>query len=285
MTLSESSLAMRLADHAKRWSVVISETMETNSSAIAFGVRDRAAVVLKVVKSPGDEWNAGRVLEAYDGRGSVRVLQWVGGAMLLERLEPATMLVELCANGRDDEATDILADVMAVMHSDVADVQAPSVAEWGQAFARYATREIRPLPSKLVEQASELFGHLVRTQSRPMLLHGDLQHFNVLFDRQRGWVAIDPKGVIGEREYEIGAILRNPVDDADLFCSAAAIERRIRHLEARLGVDRERSLSWAFAQAVLSAIWSIEDGEPPSAYASPIRLAEVLAPMIGEGGA
>ena len=43
-----------------------------------------------------------------------------------------------------------------------------------------------------------------------MLLHGDLQHYNVLLDKDRGWVAIDPKGVVGELEYEVGALLRNP---------------------------------------------------------------------------
>jgi streptomycin 6-kinase len=43
------------------------------------------------------------------------------------------------------------------------------------------------------------------------LLHGDLQHYNVLLDRKRGWLAIDPKGVVAEGEFELGAALRNPI--------------------------------------------------------------------------
>ena len=284
MTLSESAVAMRLADHANRWGVVIDETMETNTSAIAFGIRDRDAVVLKVVKSPGDEWNAGKVLQAFGGRGVVRAFECVPGAMLVERLRPGTALVELSSDGRDDEATDILAGVMHAMSPNEIHTESPGVADWGRSFARYAARYAPgsdpALPQHLVDRASETFDRLVQTQVKPRLLHGDLQHYNVLFDDQRGWVAVDPKGVIGEREYEIGAILRNPVGDPHLFCSVATIERRIRQFEARLNVDPDRTLQWAFAQAVLSAIWSIEDGDPPQAYAMPIRLAEVLALMI-----
>lgn len=52
-----------------------------------------------------------------------------------------------------------------------------------------------------------------------MRSRADLQHYNVLFDDARGWLAIDPKGVVGEVEYEIGAILRNPIERPDLFAA------------------------------------------------------------------
>jgi streptomycin 6-kinase len=40
----------------------------------------------------------------------------------------------------------------------------------------------------------------------------DLHHYNVLSDSGRGWLAIDPKGLVGEVEYEVGAAIRNPID-------------------------------------------------------------------------
>jgi streptomycin 6-kinase len=122
---------------------------------------------------------------------------------------------------------------------------------------------------------------LSASQHEPRLLHGDLQHYNVLFDSERGWLAIDPKGVVGETEYEIGAVLRNPIEQPDLFTSRDIIERRTRKLAERLGLDYGRILSWAFAQAVLSAIWEIEDGFPVDAMNPQLRLAEVLQPMLG----
>ena len=71
-----------------------------------------------------------------------------------------------------------------------------------------------------------MYVDLSGSQRSTRLLHGDLQHYNVLFDTDRGWLAIDPKGVVGELEHEIGAVLRNPDERPDLFLSSSVIERR-----------------------------------------------------------
>jgi streptomycin 6-kinase len=86
-------------------------------------------------------------------------------------------------------------------------------------------------------------------------------------------VAIDPKGVVGELEYEIGAILRNPVGYPDVFASISTIERRVEFLVNQLSLNFERVLRWTFAQAVLSAIWEIEDGQsgPSTDFAAKLR--------------
>jgi hypothetical protein len=65
--------------------------------------------------------------------------------------------------------------------------------------------------------------------------------------------------VIGELEFELGAWLRNPVGYPGLFARAAAVEERVAQLEQLLPIDRTRTLAWAFAQGVLSGIWTIED--------------------------
>ena len=113
-----------------------------------------------------------------------------------------------------------------------------------------------------------------------MLLHGDLQHYNVLFDRERGWIAIDPKGVVGELEYELGALLRNPVEQPEIFTNCRVIERRLQILCNTLNLDYERALQWSFAQAVLSAIWDVEDGYPVEQNHPALRLAHVLKQML-----
>jgi streptomycin 6-kinase len=118
------------------------------------------------------------------------------------------------------------------------------------------------------------------SQRSTRLLHGDLQHYNVLFDTDRGWLAIDPKGVVGELEYEIGAMLRNPDERPDLFLSPSVIERRVKQFTNRLNLNYERTIGWAFAQAVLSAIWGIEDGFSVDATNSSLRLAEAIRPML-----
>ena len=113
-----------------------------------------------------------------------------------------------------------------------------------------------------------------------MLLHGDLQHYNVLFDGVRGWTAIDPKGVVGELEYEVGALLRNPIEQPALFTKRSTIERRLEILCGALNLNRSRALRWSFAQAVLSAIWDVEDGKPVEQNHPALRLANVLKQMV-----
>jgi streptomycin 6-kinase len=104
-----------------------------------------------------------------------------------------------------------------------------------------------------------VYQDLTLSQGTTMLLHGDLQHYNVLFDHERGWVAIDPKGVVGELEYEVGALLRNPFELPELYTNAAIFNRRLEILTDLLHLDHSRALNWARAQSVLSRIWTIED--------------------------
>src|SRR5262249_62067687 len=118
------------------------------------------------------------------------------------------------------------------------------------------------LPADLLDRAASLYGELWRSQGPRVLLHGDLHHDNVLDGGLRGWLAIDPKGIIGERAYETGALLRNPTEDASRFARPEVIDRRVRILCERLALDRERVVGWGFAQAGRSALWGVEGRTP-----------------------
>ena len=247
--------AVRLHACATRWGLEVEPAFETPTSLIAFGRRGGDPVALKIIKAPGDEWDSGDVLAAFGGRGTVRVYEREPGAMLIERLSPGDSLVALSQCGRDDEATAILADVMLAMTPDAPPAKVATIAEWGRGFDR-----ARGLDAELVADAAARYRRLLDSQTDPRLLHGDLQHSNVLFDAARGWTAIDPKGVIGELEFEIGAALRNPVEAPALYADPIVVRRRVQIFAERLRLDARRILEWGFAQAVLSAIWEIEDG-------------------------
>jgi streptomycin 6-kinase len=270
----------RIQQHADDWCLLIEESFETETSVISFVSRDSQRLVLKVVKQEEDEWRSGEILEAFNGNGVVRVFEHTGGAMLLERLQPGTSLATLALNGRDEEATDILAGVIEKMSPGEAPHGCSTVKDWAKGFERYLTTGDERIPRELVESGGQVFADLCASQKRTRLLHGDLQHYNVLLDSQRGWLAIDPKGVIGELEYEIGAILRNPFERLDLFLLPATIARRIEQFATRLKLDYERTLRWAFAQAVLSAIWSVEDGFVVGPSHPSLRLAQVIRRML-----
>lgn len=249
----------RLHAKAVQWNVALDETRETATSVLGFGVRDETRVVLKLTKV-NDEAHAGKVLQAFDGSGAVRVYEAETGAMLVERLEPGDQLVSLVRRGNDAEATEVLAQVIGRLANHAPPDECPSVADWGRGFERYMRSGDQRISHELVRDAQDVFEALASTQQSTMLLHGDLQHYNVLFDHERGWTAIDPKGVVGELEYEVGALLRNPIELPELFTNRATIERRVEILTTLLPLDRARALQWSFAQAVLSAIWDVEEG-------------------------
>jgi streptomycin 6-kinase len=259
--------------------VAIDKTFETETSVVAFGLRREAPVVLKVSKHLSDEWHSGEILHAYDGAGMVRIYESEAGAVLLERLDPGNELVELVRAGNDEGATEILANVLHQLANHSAPHGCPTVFDWARGFDRYLNTGDQQVPAVLVHEAHELYRSLASSSLRTMLLHGDLHHYNVLFDRKRGWVAIDPKGVVGELEYEVGAILRNP-SEQPYFFSRVVIERRLQILSDALQLDYRRGLQWSFAQAVLSAIWDVEDGKRVAANHPGLILARTIETML-----
>jgi len=278
------AVRVRQNELARRWLVAITGSFETESSLVGFGLRDAEPVVLKVVKKPCDEWRSGEIARAFGGRGMVRVLEHDDGAALFERIIPGTALVEVTKDGRDTAATEILADVIASMSPDAAPSWCPTVSDWARGFTWYIDSGDTQIPAPLVHRASEIYTELCETQRGVRLLHGDLQHYNVLRDHHRGWLAIDPKGVVGEVECEVGALLRNPAELPAILSNPATIEQRIRTLSSRLGLDAGRALRWGFAQAVLSAIWCLEDGYAIDASNPSLQLARAIDAMFGAVG-
>ena len=270
----------QLPAKAAQWNVTIDEVRETESSVLGFGVRDRRDVVLKLIKKADDELHSGAVLRAFDGDGAVRVLESEVGAVLLERLDPGEELVNLVRRGEDDEATKILAEVIAKLANHTPPAECPTVADWGRGFERYVRGGDAQIPHGLVKQAHAVYEALTFSQGTTMLLHGDLHHYNVLFDRDRRWTAIDPKGIVGELEYEVGALLRNPGELPELFTNRATVERRLEILTNLLPLDPTRALRWSFAQAVLSAIWTVEDDYTIEPNNSALQLAHTLRPLL-----
>jgi len=225
--------------------------------------------------------NSGTVLEAFQGAGTVRVHKSDHGAVLLERLDPATELVELVRSGRDDEATHILANTIGLMANHEPPPGCPTLFDWVRGFDRYLSEHSGgPISLQLVREAESVYRNLALSQRQTMLLHGDLHHYNVLFDSTRGWISIDPKGVVGELEYELGAIIRNPVELPDFYISRAVVERRLMQLTEALGLDYDRALRWTFAQAVLSAIWEVEDGVTVTSDHPSLCLAELTRMLL-----
>jgi streptomycin 6-kinase len=260
----------QLAPWLERWGLVFERTPPPpggrdpypGAGEVAFVSRDGEPLVLKLLPRGGDEWRSGAVLAHWDGRGAVRLIEQAPGAVLIERAAPGEELSPLAEAGRDDEATLILCEVMAQLDRPApAGATFRTIVDWGRGFARNRPAALAlGMDAALIDRAEALFHELCATQAEPILLHGDLQHFNVVSDSRRGWLAIDPKGILGEPAYETGAMLRNPVTLPEFCADSAIIDRRARTICARLGYPYERVIGWCFSQWVLSVLWAIEDG-------------------------
>jgi streptomycin 6-kinase len=270
-------------DHFKRWSLVREgEPFETPSSHIVYVRGPQGPAVLKVFKPPGEEARSPLALLHYGGSGAVRVIAYDAQAMLTCRACPGTPLSDLVRAGRDDEATDVLCDVAASLHGrGLASGDWPTVEDWGadltqQPLGAAAAR----LPPNLVSEAAATFIDLCGGQSRRVLLHGDLHHDNILCDERLGWLSIDPKCLAGEPEYELGAALRNPAGLSAIdYADPHVMLRRVRRICARLGFAEDRVLRWCFAQAVLSAVWLVQDGREAD-IAGVLEVAKVARALL-----
>jgi streptomycin 6-kinase len=284
-------LADRRDAYARRWRIEFSgKQIETPSSTIAFGLLEesRTPVVLKLLKPRSDEHNAWRWLEYHAGQGAVRLLARDERAVLLEQVSPGTELAELVRTEKDEEATRQICQVIELLcggyKGDLAIPEGfPTIEDWGKAFERNSRAILTSkIPVELLDRAENLYRELCESQGPRRLLHGDLHHYNLLLDTSHGWRTIDPKGVVGEMAYETGAMLRNPVEMPGFYANLLTLKNRVGIICRSLGLDEKRVLGWCFAQAILSAVWSIEDGGIEAEIGPTLRLAETSLRLLQE---
>ncbi len=186
------------------------------------------SAVLKVTPPEDDEsYEEAEALDLWAGDGAVRLLRRdpERRVLLLERVRPGTDLSEL----PEGEATAIAVEVGRWLWR-----PATEPFRW---IGDWVPRWLAAAPSELTPLALELYDSL--DVGRSTLIHGDFHHQNIL-DAGGRHVAIDPKPMLGEPEYDIPSFLWNP-----LPCRL-----RVEHLESRLaafaaaGLDEERMRKW-----------------------------------------
>ena len=252
-----------LAACEQRWGLTIGLPFDLSYNYVVPALRsDGTSVVVKACLPDGESTQV-EALRLFDGHGMVQLLAYdeVNEVMLLERLRPGTLLSTV---EDDEKATSIAASVMRQMWRPVPQELAfPSVFDWGKGFVRLRQHYrggCGPFPPVLLEEAESLFDELNASMADPVLLHGDLHHENILAAEREPWLAIDPKGLVGEPAYETGALLRNQLSAVLEDPQPVRImARRVEQLAEELGLDRARVRGWGLAQAVLSAWWDVED--------------------------
>jgi streptomycin 6-kinase len=221
------------------------------------------------------------VLQCYAGEGAVKLLAADAkkGWLLEERCVPGKNLLSL----QDDEkattiALNLMQQLWRPLHSPA---KFPTLAKWLHGLdklQKYARANPEVFPKQLIDFALGANKELLASSGEQVLLHGDLHHFNILSSARNSWLAIDPKGVIGEKEYEVCALMRNPGPYLlTTMNTKKVLLRRLDQVVEHLGFERERILLWSIVNAVLVAWWCIEDNIPGKDYL--LNYAQVLSEL------
>jgi streptomycin 6-kinase len=116
---------------------------------------------------------------------------------------------------------------------------------------------------------------LLANQRDVRVLHGDIHHANILHFGERGWLAIDPKGLISERGFDYANLFCNP--DHATATAPGRLARQADVVAQAAGLERKRLLQWILAWAGLSAVWHLGDrSSPETAFAIAERAAVEL---------
>ena len=235
------------------------ETIITPAARLLPVMRGAQPAMLKVVTL--EEARRGSDLLAWwDGEGAARVYERHGDAVLMERALGDRSLIHIATSGRDDEATHILCESIATLHTPRGK-PAPALVLLDVWFAPLAPTA--RTHGGLLVRAHEAARALLADPRDAIPLHGDIHHENVLDFGARGWLAIDPHAVLGERSFDYANIFCNPdLGDATLRVARnrARFLRRLDIVTSRSGIERHRLLQWILAWCGLSAAWFIEDG-------------------------
>jgi streptomycin 6-kinase len=277
------TLPARLADLAERWSVTLGPPFADLSYHYVCSVTraDGTPAVLKVGVPQNEMRSEMAMLRLCQGSGIARLYEsnFRLGGLLMERVSPGTTLVGL-AEKDDDASTRVAAGVMRRLWRPAPDSHAfRDLTSWFRYLWHWyerRARAIKLIPAPVFDRAVELARELITSTERPVLLHGDLHHMNILSatESRAGrpedeWLAIDPKGLVGDAGYEVHAFIVNPK-----LPDARILARRLDILSDELGMDRSRLRDWCFARVVLNACWNMDR---PQKVARDVAIAETFA--------
>jgi len=130
--------------------------------------------------------------------------------------------------------------------------------DWFNNF--FVKAEKTNFPARFQNKAREFYEELSSASKHKFLIHGDLHHENILSATREPFLAIDPKGIVGDIGYEISVFLNNHLwwlsPEPNL---QEKLNSAVRLFSEAFAVEPQDLRRWAFAQMVLSAWWTFEE--------------------------
>ncbi len=177
-------------------------------------------------------------LHGWGGRGAAKILRYdpERRAMLIERAKPGTDLSEL----PDDEAAAIAVNVATRLWQPAKEPYR-WIGDYVPTWLDDAERS-GEFDEALMSVAREIYPTM--DVGRKTLIHGDLHHHNILDAGDGRYVAIDPKPMCGDPEFDVAPFLWNPIGN---LMSRKSAESWLEAFE-KAGLDQKRMRSWAIVR-------------------------------------
>jgi len=260
--------------HLDRWRLTVDgQPIITHSSHLLPVLWDGRPAMLKLSRDEAER-AGGALMQWWDGIGAAKVYAHDGEAVLLERAMGSQSLLAMAVDGADDAATRIMCSTVAKLHARRRQAL-PNLIPLALWF-----RELEPTARAhggTLAHCHSIAESLLAGATDPVVLHGDIHHSNILDFQHHGWLAIDPKGLVGERGFDYANIFAN--EDLPTITASGRLQRQLRIVVSEAGLEPKRLLQWIVAYSGLSAAWFLGDGstgqtESPLAVAR-IALAEL----------
>lgn len=275
----------KLNDYLAEWNLSNPTFLtQTMTSRIYTATHDGETVILKLL-SPAEteEQRRAIALRYFDGCGAVRLLRYDQGAHLLE-YAAGDELVTLAARGEDQTATHIIAQLVKQMHSVPQSASQDGLASldrwFGELFRKAAADRKAGVNSMYLRSAS-VAEQLLSDPQDMRVLHGDIHHYNIR-QSPRGWLAFDPKGLVGERTYDCANTLCNPVI-TELVHNETRLLTNAAILADMLELELQRVLAFTYAYACLNASWWLLPNNSPEADSIVdwhLKVAQIIEPHL-----
>jgi|HubBroStandDraft_6_1064221.scaffolds.fasta_scaffold15811_3 streptomycin 6-kinase len=247
-------LPARMARCTSQWDLRLDPPFPQSFVSIVFPATrsDGYPAVLKIQWPHAESEYEHQALRLWNGHGAVQLFEFDAQehALLIERCEPGDHLSTVNA----EEALEILAEMLPRLWVPAAGpfrTLADECGHWRQQLPSLWDLAHRPFEKALLDVALDAMDQLCAERSDPVLLHQDLHGDNVLRATREPWLVIDPKPLVGEREFSLAPIIRS----CEFGHTRATVVHRLDKLSSSLGLDRERCRLWTLVQTLA---WGFE---------------------------
>lgn len=251
---------------AEEWSITLGRPFPDATEAWVADATtaDGRAAVLKIA-IPRDADTIAReiaVLEHVAGDGCVELFRSdvARGAMLTARLGPSMHRLGLPSARR----LELLCDTAARVWRPAPGLALPTCADKGRWLIEFIAttweRLDRPCAERSVDHAFACARRRIAAHDddRAVLVHGDVHEWNALQDGD-GFTLIDPDGLHGAAEYDLGILMRE--DPVEL--RSGDPHDRSRLLARRTGLDEVAIWEWGVVERVSTGLLATEVGLQP----------------------